>query len=117
MNRWWLVAVPLSLLIFGFWLLRGMFWTAGVSESWVLIVMPLSFFTPQFALIFLFARKLRQLRKQLERADYRLCTNCIHDLSGLDGECTCPECGTPFRAESDVRSWKALNWWGQVRDR
>jgi hypothetical protein len=117
MNRWWMVVVPLSLLIAGFWVLRGRFWTAGASEPWVSMVMPLSIFVPQFVAMFMFARTSRRLRRELERADYRLCTNCIHDLSGLGDECTCPECGKAFHAEFDVRAWKGMNWRGTGKGR
>ncbi len=50
----------------------------------------------------------KRLMKQLEEAAYRLCPECGHPLTGLDGTIACPECGTPCEVEHVESTWRAF---------
>ncbi|MCE9618340.1 MAG: hypothetical protein K8R92_00325 [Planctomycetes bacterium] len=59
-------------------------------------------------MIALFAvwKGLRRIKRAYAAADGRICTGCLHDVSGLGESGLCPECGRPFEIAEDWRSWK-----------
>ena len=47
-----------------------------------------------------------RLHAKLRAADGLLCVRCAYDLSGLEPEGRCPECGEPYTLEATARRWK-----------
>lgn len=56
---------------------------------------------------------LRTVRR-LRLTGYKLCRNCEYDLSELtqqntrSGRIVCPECGTEFDVERDIKWWRSV---------
>lgn len=51
-------------------------------------------------------RHRQRLYRQITRADYRVCTSCMHRLGGLGGEGPCPGCGQAFSAAKLRTTWQ-----------
>lgn len=47
-----------------------------------------------------------RLHRQLLATDYRLCPVCLYDLSGLEDQSVCPECGTPYSHDEIRAMWR-----------
>ena len=105
-QRLWLIPVVFVPLIFGAWMARLWLVPNAGSALWVTIAMPLSLFGPQFVAMFFMIRAARKLKRAFVASGGRLCTNCAHDLSGLDDVGKCPECGHGFDAALDAAAWK-----------
>lgn len=105
LQRLWLIPVVLLPLISGAWMMK-LWLSPTASGRWTAIVMPLSISLPQFVTMFFLIRAMLRLRRAFIAAGGRLCTNCVHDLSGLDEVGKCPECGHGFNAAVDGAAWK-----------
>ncbi len=56
----------------------------------------------------------RHIRRAWRDSGGRLCTHCAYDLSALEPEGLCPECGRAYDVESDAILWKVV---GLTRDK
>lgn len=50
-------------------------------------------------------RKHTKRKELVLRTDFRVCARCEHDLSGLDDQGRCPECGEKYDREGLRRFW------------
>lgn len=106
LQRLWLIPVVFVPLILLAWVVRFWLVPSMALAQLAAIVMPLSTFLPQFVAMFFLIRATRKLKRAFAAAGGRLCTNCVHDLSGLDDVGKCPECGYGFDAARDAAGWK-----------
>ena len=59
-------------------------------------------------LVFIAANWEKRLMSRLEEAEYRLCPQCGHRLTGLTGSTACPECGAPCEVKQVQSTWRAF---------
>jgi len=71
----------------------------------VYIVIILIFAAPSFL-------RVRKLCTRLQKAEFRICTECGFDLRTLPDKYKCPECGTEYDYEILTKQWKE---WRNVR--
>lgn len=77
-----------------------------VRGSWVGVVVLTLFFVPVFVISPIMQLPRRHIRRAWRDSGGRLCTHCAYDLSALEPEGLCPECGRAFDVESDAMLWK-----------
>ncbi|MCO6435608.1 MAG: hypothetical protein J5J06_00795 [Phycisphaerae bacterium] len=82
---------------------QGPFSGAGVGSFVLYLAM---FLFIMFAIITVGAYRFRNLCTRMLVADYRVCTYCGYELSGLPGEYTCPECGLAYNLDAVQAKWK-----------
>jgi len=50
----------------------------------------------------------KRLVQQLRANDYKLCPSCGFQLTGHDGRCMCPECGTACDLDKVQAAWRSF---------
>jgi hypothetical protein len=68
--------------------------------------MPITVFLPVFAGLWIYTSRRAAFASRLAKADYRLCCSCGYDLSGLDDQGSCPECGATYSVPCTREEWR-----------
>jgi hypothetical protein len=71
-------------------------------------------FAPALVIFPYFHFSRRHIRRAWRDSGGRLCTHCAYDLSALEPEGICPECGRAYDIESDAMLWEVV---GLTRDK
>ncbi len=50
----------------------------------------------------------KRLVQRLRADDYKLCPDCGFQLTGHEGLCTCPECGTACDLDEVQAAWRSF---------
>lgn len=108
---WWflpptlLVLVAAAVLIFAPGWIHSLYRATGAGSG---LLIPLTFQVP-FLITWVFVvRAQRRVRRAVVDSAGHACTQCLHDLRGLDRVGTCPECGRPFDIQRDRASWQRV---------
>jgi hypothetical protein len=107
-SPWGLAQILVALAIvvagaFGFLLMdqQAVFWWLGVTVG---ILGP-----TYLVLTHLESRRRIQSQSLLSAKRFQVCPECLYDLSCVNGQATCPECATPFDAESLPEVWRLID--------
>lgn len=71
-------------------------------------------FAPQFVVIGIIWFSHRAIRRRMQAkvraVEGRICWRCMYDLSALEMQGVCPECGTAYEVEELRKRWASAEW-------
>jgi hypothetical protein len=88
----------------------GLLWSMGDPHLWTVLGWGLAVFAvPSVIVAIAQKRKRAHTQQWLRSLDYRVCPECLYDLSGIESPGRCPECGLEFRSVELVETWRRID--------